>query len=362
MNVIKQIVSDNQYGQTIKMIVKDNERGPQGKQGEPGSAATITAGNAYTVGYGETPQVMNTGTASEATFDFYIPEGKPGAIHYTAGPGIIITEDNQIEATGEMAVYWGDLEGSIDNQTDLKDALDAKQDKLTAGTNVQISGTNEISATDTTYNDFTGTDGSLPGTAGLVPAPTADKYYHVLKATGTWGSIVANNISDDAIITNKIGSNAVTTAKIADGAVTNAKLDTDAVATSNIASSAVTKAKMDFTGFEGNYSYNEIDTGYTWVDGSEIYKKTIHTGALPNTATTISFQHNVANLKDVVKIEGVATDGATHFSRNLPMASVTAFIGQVSIGVSDTVVDVTTGGDRSSYTDSYVTIWYTKSS
>ena len=44
----------------------------------------------------------------------------------------------------------------------------------TAGENITIEN-NVISATDTTYSDFTGTDGTSAGVAGLVPAPaTAD--------------------------------------------------------------------------------------------------------------------------------------------------------------------------------------------
>ena len=73
-----------------------------------------------------------------------------------------------------------------------KSAADTKfQDKLTAGSNITINANNEISATDTTYSDFTGTDGTAPGTSGLVPAPSAldvDKY---LKSDGTWDTVAA---------------------------------------------------------------------------------------------------------------------------------------------------------------------------
>ena len=88
-----------------------------------------------------------------------------GGTTYTAGDGIDIT-DNTI---------------SVDTTT--------IQPKLTAGSNVSIdSETNTISATDTTYSNFVGTDGTSAGTAGLVPAPAttdADKY---LKSDGTWAS------------------------------------------------------------------------------------------------------------------------------------------------------------------------------
>ena len=233
-NVIEQIVQPKNFGsQTIEMTVRSNERGPQGEKGDSGNAATISAGNAYVLEYGQQPQVINSGTSSEAVLDFYIPKGQPGAIHYYAGPGINITDDNRIEATGEMAVYWGDLVGAISNQTDLMNILNGKQNNLTAGanitiaegiisatdttytagSNVQISG-NVISATDTTYTDFIGSTGVASGQAGLVPAPDASANNAILKGDGSWGTVGSNNISNGAITTAKIANNSVTADKI----------------------------------------------------------------------------------------------------------------------------------------------------
>lgn len=48
---------------------------------------------------------------------------------------------------------WGNIQGDIDDQTDLKNALDAKQNELTAGANITISD-GVISATDTTYSSL----------------------------------------------------------------------------------------------------------------------------------------------------------------------------------------------------------------
>ena len=56
----------------------------------------------------------------------------------------------------------------------------------TAGSNITISDENVISATDTTYSDFVGTDGTAAGTAGLVPAPAATDTDKFLKSDGTW--------------------------------------------------------------------------------------------------------------------------------------------------------------------------------
>lgn len=245
-NVIEQIVQPSSFGtQTIEVTVRSNERGAQGPKGDRGESATITAGNAYSIAYGQQPKVMNSGTPGEAVLDFYLPEGKPGAIHYTAGPGINITEDNRIEATGEAATYWGDLVGNMSDQTDLTTALNGKQNKLTAGTNITISGntisaqsytagsglnlngsefsvdtdtiqtkltagsniqieSGTISATDTTYNNFVGATADTNGSAGLVPAPVASSQFNVLKGDGGWSKIGAPNITDGAITAIKL--------------------------------------------------------------------------------------------------------------------------------------------------------------
>lgn len=63
--------------------------------------------------------------------------------------------------------------------------LSNKQDVLTAGANINITD-NTISATDTTYSNFVGTDGVDAGVAGLVPAPATTDAGKFLKADGTW--------------------------------------------------------------------------------------------------------------------------------------------------------------------------------
>ena len=130
VNVINQVVSSKDNSQIIRMVVTSNQRGERGPQGETGASATITAGNAYSVPAGTQPSVMNTGTSSAAVFDFYIPKGdtgekgdtgKDGAIQYIAGTGIRI-KNNVISAIGGGGgdVEWGDIKGTITDQTDLQ--------------------------------------------------------------------------------------------------------------------------------------------------------------------------------------------------------------------------------------------------
>lgn len=208
MNVIKQIIGSGKYGeQTIKMIVKDNERGPQGEKGETGAAATIAAGNAYSTPSGSTPAVINTGTSSNAVFDFYIPKGDKGEKGETGATGARGPQGPQ----GPQGVQGlqGPQGPAGKNGKDGKDGTDGKDGAIqyTAGANVNISSQNVISATDTTYSNFTGTDGTSAGASGLVPAPATTDAGKFLKADGTWdtaGGGSSYTAGDGIDITNDV--------------------------------------------------------------------------------------------------------------------------------------------------------------
>lgn len=216
MNLIKQIVKPGEYGtQTIKMIVRSNERGPQGEQGEQGIAATIQAGQAYAVEEGQ-QAVINTGTSSNAVFDFYLPKGPKGddgAIKYTAGTGIKITSENVIEATGDTTAAWGGIQGDITDQTDLQQELStyAKSSDIGNATlTIQNNGTNVATFT---ANSSTNT------TANIVPPVQIGS---VLSTPSSVAYVDTANIIDGAVTTSKIDDGAVTTAKFASNAVNSA--------------------------------------------------------------------------------------------------------------------------------------------
>lgn len=78
-----------------------------------------------------------------------------------------------------------EYDGTATTDTSYYYSKSTIQLELTAGNNITITG-NTISATDTTYSNFTGTDGVSAGTAGLVPAPATTDVGKFLKGDGAW--------------------------------------------------------------------------------------------------------------------------------------------------------------------------------
>lgn len=99
-----------------------------------------------------------------------------------------------ITNVGSNTAVWGEITGTLSNQTDLSTALAGKQDTLTAGSNITIS-SGTISATDTTYSAFTGADGTDAGTSGLVPAPLATDNVKYLKGNGSFSQVAYSEVS-----------------------------------------------------------------------------------------------------------------------------------------------------------------------
>ena len=110
----------------------------------------------------------------------------------------------------------------------------------------------------------------------------------------------------------------------------------------------------------GDYSTSEQDTGFTWIDGKHIYKKTVNFGALPNTSSkTVST--GITNLDYLIAFEGVATNGVTIFS--IPSLRIGNAVLEIGIWFSKVQAEVTieTGNNRSDF-NAYITLYYTKAS
>lgn len=111
------------------------------------------------------------------------------------------------------------------------------------------------------------------------------------------------------------------------------------------------------------YSTTEKIVG-CWTDGRPIYQKTISCGALPNNSVT-TIATGVSSINRVINIEGYSrrnTDGLI-----LPLPYVDKTISGSNVAsvdlvyvASSNVIRITTGTDRSAFTETYVTIQYTK--
>lgn len=108
-----------------------------------------------------------------------------------------------------------------------------------------------------------------------------------------------------------------------------------------------------------DYSLAEINTGTKWIDGKTIYKKTIDCGTLPNN-TSKDVPHNISNLDTIINIQGVsiAVSGRV---MPLPMVGGSAQY-DVTMNIYAGNIELTTFADRTAYTTTYVTLYYTKTS
>lgn len=125
------------------------------------------------------------------------------------------------------------------------------------------------------------------------------------------------------------------------------------IVTRHISNNQITESK---TLLKGSYSTAEIDTGYKWIDGKSIYKKTINFGSMPAANSNKSVNHGVA-LDSIVSFDGMITNTAGTNRQPIPLATGAIF---VWTDISNTQITINTNGDRSAY-NAFVTLFYTKS-
>lgn len=114
-----------------------------------------------------------------------------------------------------------------------------------------------------------------------------------------------------------------------------------------------------------HYSTDEKVVG-TWINGKPLYEKTISCGALPSgsaqSGTTKDVLHNITGLGFVVSMIGSAQRASGINRIPLPFVGIEQNTNdnQVRVMVSDTVIRLSCSFDRSEFTESYVTLQYTK--
>lgn len=144
----------------------------------------------------------------------------------------------------------------------------------------------------------------------------------------------------------------------------NATMITDTLITINKAGLAgtgvVSSDNIDYATLGSNYSTTELNTGYTWVDGRIIYKKTILWGAGPNTGR-VDREGLYPNNATILKIEAFVTQqqgGAMHMVPYIGTASSqyeTIFASDPSTGK----ISFYASSDRRGW-DLTVTLYYAK--
>lgn len=111
-----------------------------------------------------------------------------------------------------------------------------------------------------------------------------------------------------------------------------------------------------------SYFTRERMTAFTWVDNKPIWKKSLATGPLPATATSIVIATGITGPFTVIKIECCVSDGALAASNTLllPHIDPSSTANEVSIVRNGTNIVITSGGTNRSTFSGYVTIYYTK--
>lgn len=108
-----------------------------------------------------------------------------------------------------------------------------------------------------------------------------------------------------------------------------------------------------------SYSTEEQNTGLTWIDGSEIYVKTISCGALPAAGTNKSVAHGITDLGALVKYECVAWDSTHSYGLMIPYTNTNVNT-QANCGVDTTNIHFWSGFSNPTDYSVYVTVYYTK--
>jgi len=94
-----------------------------------------------------------------------------------------------------------------------------------------------------------------------------------------------------------------------------------------------------------------------WIDGTTLYEKTIDCGGLPSSGNK-TVVHNISNLNKIVEIRGIAIRPGVSW---YPLPFTTAGGNAIGIDVNSTTVILRVGStDYSNYTESYMTLRYTK--
>lgn len=245
--------------------------------------------------------VATSGSYNDLTNKPTIPAAQVNS-DWNANSGVAQILNKPSLATVATSGSYTDLSNKPTIPTVNNATLTVTQNGVSAGTfTANASSNTTIALTDTTYSNFTGTNGNTGGSAGLVPAPAATDANKYLKSDGTWATVQGGSsytAGDNIDITNNVIDTAITVPLI--GTTLSTPSSTVFVNTANIANGAVTSDKLAISSI--------IDIFYPV--GS--YYETSDTAFNPNTAWGGTWVEDSAGLVTVAKDTGTfATVGDT---------------------------------------------------
>ena len=341
------------------------------------------------------------------------------------------TAPKPIQLRPDEIAFWGRFISKVKDPEEAQDVATKNYvdnhssggTTYTAGNNITIEN-NVISATDTTYSNFTGTNGEAAGAAGLVPAPTTTDAGKYLKADGSWDSIT---IPQSGIPTNATfwGQSYDSTNNAVSGAMTGAVLikdsnnhnlsicpsrftaghayialsgnDLDLRGSSSIKlGTATTSAALgdisasgwdvkthtisnvvDPTNAQDAATKNYVDTKLTyttteqvvgtWIDGKPIYRRVVQFGSneLPSNSTINIADVSSWNIDMAVSIRGMVGYQTGHGSQSVSFRPLTLASGgtdDIRIDIDQENLRIKTFSTWSGFDRNFIIVDYTKTS
>lgn len=96
-----------------------------------------------------------------------------------------------------------------------------------------------------------------------------------------------------------------------------------------------------------------------WIDGKPLYQRTIVCGALPNNGIS-NVVHNISNIDSIVGYDGISIKPSDGTVRFIPTPTGSDNAKLIGVSVNKTQISIWSPDDWSAYTNTYVTLRYTK--
>lgn len=200
----------------------------------------------------------------------------------------------------------------------------------TIGSNLTLSN-GTLSATDTTYSDFTGATSGAAGTHGLVPAPASGETDKYLKSDGSWDTVSAYSLpiaTDSTLGGIKVGSGLAIDASTGVLTATGTSMKLYSTTGQNTDGAMTQKATTDALGLKANSAdLATVATSGSYTDLSD--KPTIPTvnnatltiqknGVNVETFTANSSSNKTANISVPTKVSDLTNDSGFITDADLP--------------------------------------------